>query len=272
MVLCLHGCPDCRDSFRHQLPALAEAGYRGVSASLRGYEPSSQPGPEPRHYHPLRIARDAVAWAGQLGEGRPVHLVGHDWGAIASYPACALAPERFASLATLAVAGPGAMSRALTALPSQLLKSWYVFFFQLRGLAERRVAKADFAFLERLWRDWSPGFSWEPEAMEAVKETFRQPGVVRSALGTYRALLNPRLPDSKQLRELGRRPQPVPTLALTGARDGCLDTRLHDLMEERDFASGLHVARVPDAGHFLHQERPDVVNGLLLDWLATHPS
>jgi pimeloyl-ACP methyl ester carboxylesterase len=272
VVLCLHGFPDCSDSFRHQLPALAEAGFRGVAPLLRGYEPSSQPGPQAHHYHPLRVARDAVAFAEQLAKGGRVHLLGHDWGAIAAYPAVCLAPERFASLSTLAVAGPRAMGRALRQVPSQLRKSWYVLFFQLRGLADRRVARDDFAFVERLWRDWSPGWRFEPEAMEAVKQTLRQPGVLRSALSYYRALLNPFLADGRALRELAERPVPVPTLALTGARDGCLDTRVHDLMEESDFPAGLRVERIDGTGHFLHQESPAAVNARLLDWLRTHPA
>ena len=62
---------------------------------------------------------------------------------------------------------------------------------------------------------------------------------------------------------------PVPTLALTGAHDGCMDTRLHDLLlRKEDFPAGLEVTRLEDAGHFLHQERPGEVNRLLLDGLA----
>lgn len=267
-VLCLHGFPDCADSFRPQLPALAEAGFRGVAPLLRGYEPSSQPGSAVRLYHPLRVAEDAVAQAEALGA--PVHLVGHDWGAISAYTACALAPDRFRSLTTMAAAGPKAMRAALRRYPRQLRYSWYVFFFQLRGIADRVVERNDYAFLERLWRDWSPGWRWEPEEMDALKRVFRVPGVRRSALSYYRAMLNPFLEETRRLAELGEQPLRVPTLALTGAKDGCLMTEAHDLMADEDYPAGLKIERLPDAGHFLHRERPETVNALLVEWLRSH--
>ena len=96
-VLLVHGFPDHARSWRLQLPALAEAGYRAVAPTLRGYEPSSQPADG--DYHIVRMAED-------LG-GEPVHLVGHDWGAVIAYVAAALAPDRLRSLTTLAIPHPG---------------------------------------------------------------------------------------------------------------------------------------------------------------------
>ena len=270
VALCLHGFPDCLRSFRRQLPAFAEAGYRGVSVAMRGYAPTSQPGPEVRHYHPMRLAADVIAFAEALG---PVHVIGHDWGAVVTYLAIAQRPELFRSATTIAVPHTGALRapEARGILPAQLRKSWYMLFFQLRGLADRVVERRDFAFIERLWRDWSPGFEWDPAQMEAVKETFRQPGVRRSALAYYRAMFDPRLPDSRALRELGDAPIAVPTLAITGALDGCLDTRLYDHMPEGLFEGGLRVDRIEDAGHFVHQERPARTNAAILEWMAAHP-
>ncbi len=267
VVLCLHGFPDHAGSFRHQLPALAAAGYRAVAPTMRGYEPSSQPDTSASSYHPLRVAHDVVAWARQLSD-HPVHLVGHDWGAVATYLALALAPERFARAATIAVPPLHVVQSAPWRLPRQLRLSWYMFFFQLRGIADRAVARDDFAFLERLWRDWSPGWSWDPAEMDALKATFRQPGVLRAALGYYRAMFNPLLADSLALQRLARKPCSVPLLAITGATDGCMDTRLYDMLDPALFPAGLRVERVAGGGHFAHQERPDEVNRLLIDWLA----
>ena len=75
IVLCLHGFPDHRRSYRLQMPALAEAGFRAVSPTLRGYEPCSQP--SDGDYHVIRMAEDVVGWIDDLGAER-VHLVGHD--------------------------------------------------------------------------------------------------------------------------------------------------------------------------------------------------
>jgi pimeloyl-ACP methyl ester carboxylesterase len=266
-VLCLHGFPDHARSFRDQLPALAAAGFRAVAPTLRGYEPSSQP-PD-GDYHVVRMAEDVVGWIDDLGAG-PVHLVGHDWGAVIGYAAAVLAPERLRSLTTLAIPHPGRLrTDGIPKLPSQLRNSWYMLFFQLRGLADWIVERDDWAFVARLWRDWSPGWSPPPEELAAVKRTLARPGVKRAALGYYRAMLSPWGEAARETARLLSSPIPVRTLALTGALDGCMDTRLHDLaMRPEDFPAGLEVVRVEGAGHFLHQEKPDAVNRAIFDWIG----
>ncbi len=271
VVLCLHGFPDCLRSFRHQLPALADAGFRAVAPALRGYEPQALP-PD-GDYHMVRMAEDVVGWIDDLGQER-VHLVGHDWGAVIGYCVAALAPERFHSLTTLAIPHPGRMQQdGLRQIPSQLRHSWYMFFFQLRGVADAVVEARDWAFIKKLWRDWSPGWDPPPEEMAAVVRTLAQPGVKRAALGYYRDAFSFLSRAARETRALLSSPIRVPTLAFTGDRDGCMDTRMHDIaMQERDFPSGFEVERVQGAGHFLHQEKPELVNRILLDWLERHPS
>ena len=266
-VLCLHGFPDHMRSYRFQLPALADAGYRAIAPLLRGYEPASQPADG--DYHIVRMAEDVVAQVDALGS-EPIHLVGHDWGAVIGYAAAALAPDRFRSLTTLAIPHPGRMQReGLRAVPTQLRNSWYMLFFQLRGVADAVVERNDWAFVERLWRDWSPGWELPARELETVKRCLAAPGVKRAALGYYRAMFGLPNQASRDTTRLLSGEIPVATLALTGARDGCMDTRLHDVaMHEADFPAGLQVIRIEDAGHFLHQEKPEEVNALLLDWLA----
>lgn len=266
-VLLVHGFPDHARSWRFQLPALADAGYRAVAPTLRGYEPSSQPADG--DYHIVRMAEDVVAWIDDLG-GEPVHLVGHDWGAIIAYAAAALAPERLRSLTTLAIPHPGRLrSHGLRQLPSQLRNSWYMLFFQLRGVADFVVEARDWAFIEKLWRDWSPGWELPADELSGVKRTLAQPGVKKAALAYYRTMVDTRSEAARETNRLLEGAIPVRTLALTGALDGCMDTRLHDLaISQDDFPAGVEMVRLEDAGHFLHQERPDEVNRLLLDWIA----
>ena len=155
-------------------------------------------------------------------------------------------------------------------LPSQLRKSWYMLFFQLRGLADRFVERKDFAFIDWLWREWSPGFTPEPSVLESVKRTLAQPGVRHAALAYYRAMFAPRLEDAKAASALTTQPIPVPTLAITGARDGCLDTRFYEHVPEAIFPRGLRTERLDEAGHFAHQEDPARVNALITSWIAEH--
>jgi pimeloyl-ACP methyl ester carboxylesterase len=267
LVLCLHGFPDHARTFRAQLPALAEAGYHVLAPTLRGYEPSSQP--RNGDYNLLRLAEDVLGWMEHLGVSK-AHLVGHDWGAVIGYVVTAMAPERFHSLSALAVPHLRNPLEAYRATPGQLRNSWYSFFFQLRRLSDAMVRWEDFQFIEKLWRDWSPGWHWPEEEMAALKRTFQQPGVVEAALDYYRAIYALWSPSAWRAHKLLQSPIRVPTLALTGARDGCLDTRLFDFTRPEDFPQGLRIERFQDAGHFLHQEKPAEVNRLLVEWLGQH--
>lgn len=270
LVLCLHGFPDNAGSWRHQLPVFADAGYRAVAVTLRGYEPSSVT--STGGYGQAELAADVIAFLDGLGADR-AHLVGHDWGAAIGYAAAAAAPDRFASLTTLAVPHPGRFLTGILGHPRQLRLSWYMFFFQLRGIAERTVSRDDFEFIRRLWRDWSPGWAAPPDVLESVVDALRQPGVLGAALGYYRSALSPgSLPLTRSARRAACFPVPVPTLAISGERDGCIDSRVfRDMMRREDFPAGLEVATIPEAGHFVHQEQPAAVNARLLEWFRRHP-
>ena len=266
LVLCLHGFPDHARSFRHQLPALAAAGFRAVAPFMRGYAPTDVPADGP--YQTAALAQDAVALIEALGYTRAA-VFGHDWGAVGAYGAAVLAPERVARLITAAVPHGAAFPSALLANYDQQRRSWYMFFFQT-PFADAAVPFADFRFLERLWQDWSPGWDYPAEEMAALKETFRQPGVPAAALGYYRATLNP-LNQDPALADVQMRislsPISVRTLYFHGARDGCVGAELLDGMEHL-FPQGLETVIVPEAGHFVHQERPEIVNRHLLEFLA----
>ena len=266
LVLCLHGFPDHARSFRHQLPALAAAGFRAVAPFMRGYAPTDVPADGP--YQTAALAQDAVALIEALGYTRAA-VFGHDWGAVGAYGAAGLAPERDVRLNTAAVPHGTAFASALLANYDQQRRSWYMFFFQT-PFADAAVPFADFRFLERLWQDWSPGWDYPAEEMDALKKTFRQPGVPAAALGYYRATLNP-LNQDPALADVQMRislsPISVRTLYFHGARDGCVGAELLDGMEQL-FPQGLETVIVPEAGHFVHQERPEIVNRHLLEFLA----
>jgi pimeloyl-ACP methyl ester carboxylesterase len=262
LVLCLHGFPDCPRTYRHQLDALAAAGYRVIAPTMRGYEPSSQP--LNNDYRIQTVAKDIIAWLDHL-EVERCHLVGHDWGAIVSYMVAAIAPERLHSLTTLAIPHLGRMLRVMPIRrPNQIALSWYILFFQLRGLSDYVLERNDWALIDKLWRDWSPGFELPEAEMRAIKDTFAQPGVKEATLAYYRAL--PKAWFTKEPRALLAQPITVPTLAITGELDGCMDTRLYELlMRERDYPAGLRIERIAKVGHFLHQEKPAEINRLLLE-------
>jgi pimeloyl-ACP methyl ester carboxylesterase len=145
-VLVLHGFPDAPPTFAPLLTALAAGGLRAIAPWLRGYAPSVLDGP----YDVDALADDVAAWADALSPDRPVRLLGHDWGALATYAACARHPARIAAAVTLAVPHPMAFVRGLDA--AQLARSWYMLFFQLPGALRGSAAARDFALIDRLWR------------------------------------------------------------------------------------------------------------------------
>lgn len=268
-VVLLHGFPDCLQTFDEQLRALGEAGYRAIAPALRGYSAAAIP--DDGDYFLETLADDIPPLLDALGLGK-VHLVGHDWGAAIAWLAVVRHPGRFLTVTSLAIPPLGGMLAAIRRFPSQARKSWYMAFFQLRGLSDLVVRRDDFAFIDRLWRDWSPGWSWTPAAMAPVKETFRQPGVPAAALGYYRHLFRWFAASNRRTRAAIARPVTMPALVLHGQTDGCMDARLPAAaVQAARFEAGVRLAIVPGAGHFLHREQPERVNAALLEFLAANP-
>jgi pimeloyl-ACP methyl ester carboxylesterase len=268
VVLCLHGFPDNLGTFNAQLPALASAGYRAVSAAMRGYEPSSQPADS--DYHAIRMAEDVAMWIDQLDAG-PVHLIGHDWGASIAYAVAALTPAKLVSLTTIAVPHPVRFGEAFAADARQQARSAYIMEFQTPGFEDMIIAD-DYAYLEALWRNWSPGWAIPVEALTAMKLTFTQPGVAYAALEYYRQAFDAASPAALETQVLFAKPITVPTLGICGEEDGCISADIFaEAMRTEDFPNGLRVERVKGAGHFVHVEAPDKVNALILAWIRSHP-
>jgi pimeloyl-ACP methyl ester carboxylesterase len=150
----------------------------------------------------------------------------------------------------------------------QLQRSWYMFFFQ-HPLSDIVVPMDDLAFIDGLWADWSPGYD-ATEDLRLLKESLRDPANLAAALGYYRATLSgigvdPALED---VQSAGAAPPPQPTLYLHGVNDGCIGIEVAANTEAALNAPGSRVERIDGAGHFLHLERPDVVNELIVDFLT----
>lgn len=266
VVLCLHGFPDSPTTFRHQMGALAEAGHRVIAPTLRGYEPSSQP--EDGDYSLIALADDVIGWLDDLGVER-AHLVGHDWGAAIVYTAAARHGDRVISATALAIPPLARIPAAVRRVPRQLQRSWYMTFFQLRGLSDRALAAADWRLLRRLWRVWSPGYTLTDDEWNELRDVFAAPGVAAGSLGYYRQNATPpilagiRSTPAMKLTEV-----PVPTLIVHGTDDGCIDRRLFEpAIRQEDFPAGVERLEIAGAGHFVHLEQPDLLNTAILEHL-----
>lgn len=263
LALCLHGFPDTAHTWRHLLPRLAEAGFHAVAPFLRGYAPT--PVPEDGRYDTGTLAVDACELHGALGGRRDAVLIGHDWGAFAAYGAAAIQPERWRRVVTAAVAPQASMAEGFFRY-DQLRRSWYVFFFQT-PLAEHAVSLDDYAFIDRLWADWSPGLdaSWDAAR---VKEALASAESLSAAIGYYRAMFAgpPDDPAAVAAQAAAGTAPPQPTLYLHGSDDGCMGIDIIGPVTDY-LAPGSEMTVVEGAGHFLHLERPDQVNDRIIEFL-----
>jgi pimeloyl-ACP methyl ester carboxylesterase len=267
LVLCLHGFPDQAASFRLQMPVLAAAGYHVVAPYMRGYAPTSQP--TDGRFDGLALGEDVLALLDALDAEHAI-VFGHDWGAAATYFAALLAPARVAKMITAAVPYGPQFFRAFVSSPAQIRRSWYMFVFQ-HALAETALRHDDFALIDRLVAEWSPGWTWPAEDREATKACFRAAGTLEAALGYYRATMGPAFAEPSMIEASAAGfsvPLAMPALMLHGADDGCIGAELVPPMRDF-FPNGLRVEIVPGAGHFVHQEKPDVVNRIVLDFLRS---
>lgn len=262
-VLMLHGFPELGYSWRHQVPALAAAGYRAMAPDTRGYGASGRPA-NVADYGIQALIGDAVALIDDAGGA--AHLVGHDWGGGIAWATAALHPDRVRSLSILNAPHPVASAEARRESEAQRAKSWYMLLFQFPGIAERWFEADDWARLRAMvFENAAPG-TFTDDDVDVFLGAFRDEGALTAALNYYRA----NMPPEAWLREPPQLPPVrVPTMIVWGEGD----TYLGEELLERSAAKcegELRVERLPGVSHWVQQEAPDAVNRHLVDWLATH--
>lgn len=265
LVLLLHGFPQFWWTWRHQLPALAEAGYRAVAVDLRGYGASDKP---PRGYDLPALAVDAAGLVRALGETGAI-VVGHDWGGLLGWTMSVLDPKVVRRLVPVSAPHPLRMRAALFTDPfGQLRASRYALGFQLPFLPERRLTRKGGAGVGRLMERWA-GPQWPGDGVTRVyRDAMRIPTVAHCALEYYRWFARSQLrPDGLRYARQMRTEIEAPTLQLHGALDRCILPRTAQ-GSSRFVAAPYRWRLVEGAGHFPHEERPEQFNKELISWLA----
>lgn len=260
LVILLHGFPEIAHSWRHQLPALAAAGYRAVAPDLRGYGRSDRPEAVGDYALP-KLSADIVGLIRALGEER-AHVVGHDWGGSVAWITAAIAPEAVISLGILNSPHPVASAEARH-IPEQQQKSWYMLLFQFAGVAEAWLSDDDFANLRRFVFDTAAPGTFSEEDREVYVDALRRDGALTAALNYYRA----NIPPASWLKPPPPLPPiTVPTQIIWGEGDAYMSLRLLELSTAK-VDGPLRVDRLPGVSHWVQQEVPDRVNALLIDHL-----
>jgi pimeloyl-ACP methyl ester carboxylesterase len=257
LVICLHGFPDSAYSYAGLLPVLAAAGYRAVAPFLRGYYPSALA--VDNDYSIPTVAGDVLALIAALGADK-ASVIGHDWGGFAAYTAANIAPQQIDKLVVMAVPH---MHNTRFSL-AQLRKSWYVLLFQLPWLPERLVQRNHFAFIEQLYRDWSPNWDEAEFALEPVKQALSTPRGLAAALSYYRTMFRG---STRRDRQLMSQRASVPALWIAGEADGSVGLDQFAGIEAA-FTGYFELLIVDRAGHFVHREAADIVHNKLLEFLA----
>lgn len=270
LALCLHGFPDSPWTYRYLLPELAAAGYRAVAPFNRGFAPTEVPA-DRHHVHSSTMVADAIALHEALGGDGEAVLIAHDWGALAAYGAASHAPERWQRCAILNIP-PFQVFGANLFSYEQIKRSFYFWFFQMQAVSEQIISANDFAFIDNIWADWSPGYD-AAEDLPLVKECLKNPAHFQTALGYYWGQFNPSrmgTPEWTEEQEAawgGAVPHPV--LYLHGANDGCHGLDAEQVKEvPTHLGEGSESELIEGVGHFMLVEKPEEINARIMRFLA----
>jgi pimeloyl-ACP methyl ester carboxylesterase len=251
LVVFLHGFPEYWRSWRHQLEAFAKAGFWAVAPDMRGYGESDKP-QGIAAYEIERLAGDIAGLIRALGRDDAI-VVGHDWGAIVAWYVAQLHPERVKRLAILNVPHPAQMMNGLRSL-RQLMRSSYMFFFQLPAVPERAVQFYNFVFLRKMFE--IDGMS--ADDIKHLIDALRTPRVLTSGMNYYRALVrriaSGRLPPTRRIE--------APVLVIWGDADRYIGKEL--ATPPAQFVPNARVVHIPEASHWVQNVAYTRVNELLL--------
>jgi pimeloyl-ACP methyl ester carboxylesterase len=277
LVILLHGFPEFWYSWRHQLSALA-AIYHVVAPDMRGYNLSDKPA-RVEDYRIEVLVEDVVGLIKWFGAEK-VAIVAHDWGAAVAWVVAQKYPDRVSKLAVLQVP-PAALWRANLSL-RQLLRSWYMFFFQLPRMPEWAIHRKDFVALNRMFKDTvaRPG-SFSDADIQLYKEALSRPGALSAAINYYRANVRRVLSKRNAGKHgvLGKRKgvqtEPgsdgrirVPTLFIFGEQDfAILPATVRSI--EKHIDAPYRELRITDSGHWVQNEAVSEVNEALIDFLSS---
>jgi epoxide hydrolase 4 len=265
LALCLHGFPEHAYSWRHQMPMLAKLGYRVWAPNLRGYGNTDSP-QEVSAYKTRTLVEDVAALI-KAANAKETVLLAHDWGGALAWSLAMQQPQLIDRLIVLNLPHPACFARELRK-PAQLMKSWYIFFFQLPWLPEfmlgRRRARATSGIIH--------GSSCNParfpdEALEVYRANAARPGGLTAMINWYRAMFR-----GGGFRRFGAGKIPIiqiPTLFLWGDADSALSFRTTEGTEK--YVANLTFRVFPGVSHWIQQEAPEAVNEMIEDWLTGKP-
>jgi pimeloyl-ACP methyl ester carboxylesterase len=221
LVLLLHGFPEFWYSWRHQIPELAKH-FTVVAPDMRGYNESDKP-PQVNDYVISTLVEDVVQLIHSFGYERAV-VVGHDWGAAIAWQVALTHPEMVEKLGILNVPHPRLFIQNLLTNPRQMLRSWYIAFFQVPWLPEQVIKVGNYRFIDQAFRGMAVHKQqFTNEDIAQYKAAIAKPRAVTSAVNYYRAAARQGLLGITGSASLVT----MPTLVIWGEQDTALGKELN---------------------------------------------
>jgi len=258
LMLMLHGFPEFWYSWRHQIPEFAKD-YKVVALDLRGYNDSDKPKAQSA-YVMAEFIKDIEGVIRGLGYDKCI-LVGHDWGGAIAWSFAYAHPEMVERLIVLNIPHPAKFAEGFRT-PQQLLKSSYMFLFQLPVLPEMLIQAGDFQAIENAFKGMAVNKSaFTPADIDAYKDAAAKRGALTAALNYYRNMLQQGMtnPNWGVLN--------VPTLMIWGEKDTALGRELS--YGTATYVNPFQVRYIPDASHWVQQEKPELVNEYIREFLSS---
>lgn len=272
VLVLLHGFPELGYSWRHQIPVLAQAGYRVLTPDLRGFGRSDAPAAV-ESYAVDVLAADVLALLDDAGAERGI-VIGHDWGADVAWKTAWMHPERVSAVAGLSVPFvPRAPAPPLELMRRHAGEDFYIVWFQQPGVADAALARDvrrtlatprvwDAAWVQQTGEDPPTPRFMSDEEFSVYVEAFERTGFT-GGLSYYRNIDR----NWERTAPFGERRIGQPALFLTGERDPVRGFMPAEAMD--GWVTDLRASVVvPGAGHWVNQEAPEEVNRALIDWLG----
>jgi pimeloyl-ACP methyl ester carboxylesterase len=258
LIILLHGFPEFWYSWRLQIPCLADLGYKVVAPDLRGYNDTDKPY---RGYDVGTLLQDIVGLIKGLGQGKAI-IIGHDWGGVLAWMFAMAYPQMIERLVVLNAPHVGPLRRELRT-PKQMRKSWYVLAFQIPWLPEYLLGRNHARLVGQMIADSAvQKDAFPPDVLARYRNAMSKPGALHASINYYRMLVR------HSINQLGRSKIAtiqVPTLLIWGEQDIALDISLTEGLEQ--WVPDLQIRRIPDSGHWVQQEKPELVNQYLRTFL-----
>jgi len=255
IIIFLHGFPEFCGAWHKQLPYFAARGFHALAPDQRGYNLSSKP-KGVKSYVIDTLVDDIANWIQQLTTQKII-LVGHDWGGGVAWALALKYPHLLKKLVILNMPHWAVMQKHFKSNFKQMLKSWYVAFFQIPLLPKAFCRIFNFKLLERALVGTANNNIFTQQELQHYKAAWQQQGALTAMINWYRAFKHDLTKTYGKVT--------VPTLIIWGKKDAALSASMAYDSANECINSNLIV--IPDATHWLHHEKPDEVNRLILNFI-----